>query len=170
MARYFFALWPDLKIRNQLETVSKRLPVGCGRMVRVENLHITLVFLGNVEDAILERINLAVDGIQGQPFSLFLDRYGWWRRPQVIWLGTATVPAPLGQLVARLNTSVAAHDVRIDSRPYAPHLTLVRKAKRPLAGFTFPPIHWEIRDFCLVQSITHAAGAEYRVVRNWPLT
>lgn len=170
MARYFFALWPDSEIRNKLEAVSKRLPDRCGRKVTVGNLHITLVFLGNVEQSVMERIRLETDGVRGGEFTLILDRHGWWKRPQVIWLGTDTVPGSLEDLASRLNAVAAGHGLRVETRPYAPHLTLVRKAKRPLRGFAYTPIYWEIRDFCLVQSVTHAAGAEYRVVQNWPLT
>ena len=113
MGRYFFALWPDDDVRTELETINNRLPPGCGRKVRVENLHITLVFLGNVGDPQLERIRLAAEDIKGPVFPLTLDRCGWWKRPQVIWLGSDTIPAPLGELVARLNSVAAAHDVRV---------------------------------------------------------
>ena len=170
MGRYFFALWPDDAVRRQLEAVSDRLPAGCGRSVRIGNLHITLVFLGNVEQSVMERIRLEADGVHCGKFALTLDRHGWWRRPQVIWLGSDTVPVALEDLTARLNAIAAGHGLRIDSRPYTPHLTLVRKAKRPLTRFTYSPIHWEIRDFCLVQSVTHADGAEYKIIQNWPLT
>ena len=170
MPRCFFALWPDDDVRNQLEAISERLPDGCGRRVRIENLHITLVFLGNIGERVVERMRLAVDGFKGRKFSLTLDHNGWWKRPQVIWLGTDEVPEPLGELVAYLHTVATRHELRVDSRPYAPHLTLVRKAKRAVHGISFSPIHWNIRDFCLVQSITHASGAEYRIVQNWALT
>ena len=170
MPRYFFALWPDDGIRHQLEALSEGLPDGCGRKVRIENLHITLVFLGNIDELVVERMGLAVAGFKGRKFALTLDRYGWWKRPQVIWLGTDMVPEPLADLVAYLNAVAAGHDLRVDSRPFAPHLTLVRKAKRALTGAAFTPIHWNIREFCLVQSITHASGAEYRIIQNWALT
>ena len=170
MSRYFFALWPDDDVRRQLEAVSDRLPAGCGRKVRTENLHITLVFLGSVEEPVIKRVRGDADGIGGRQFVLTLENYGWWKRPQVIWLGSDMVPGPLEELAARLNVIAAGHGLRVDSRPYAPHLTLVRKAKRPLTRFSYIPIHWEIRDFCLVQSVTLAAGAEYRIIQNWPLT
>lgn len=170
MPRYFFALWPDDVVRSQLEAVSDQLADDCGRRVRTGNLHITLLFLGNVEEPVIERIRREVDGVHGRKFALTLNRHGWWKRPQVIWLGTETVPGPLGELAARLNTIASAHGFRGDSRPYAPHLTLVRKAKRPLKQLTYSPIHWEIRDFRLVQSVTHASGAEYEIIQNWPLT
>lgn len=170
MGRYFFALWPDDKVRRRLETISKQLPDDCGRRVMIDNLHITLIFLGNVGDAVMEGMRRDVDDIKGRPFSLTLDRCGWWKRPQVIWLGTDTIAEDLVELVARLKDIAAGHGLGTDSRPYAPHLTLVRKARRPLTGFSYVPVHWEIRDFCLVQSITHATGVEYRVVQNWPLT
>lgn len=170
MPRYFFALWPDDGVRHQLEAIGERLPDGCGRKVRRENLHITLVFLGNIDELVVERMGPAVAGFKGRKFALTLDRYGWWKRPQVIWLGTDMVPGPLTDLVAYLDAVAARHDVHVDSRPYAPHLTLVRKAKRALPVFSFSPIHWNIRDFCLVQSITHASGAEYQIMQNWALT
>ena len=170
MSRYFFALWPDSDIRNQLQAVSDRLPDRCGRKVNIKNLHITLVFLGSVEESLLDRIRLETEGVHGRIFTMTLDLYGWWKRPQVIWLGTKTVPAVLVDLAARLNAIAAGHGLKIDSRPYTPHLTLVRKAKRPLAQFSYSPIQWKIRDFCLVQSVTHASGAEYKIIRNWPLT
>jgi 2'-5' RNA ligase len=168
--RYFFALWPDDEVRGQLDAVSKRLPDGCGRRVRTENLHITLVFLGHVDEAVLERISREVDGIHAAGTELKLDASGWWKKPQVIWLGAGSVPEPLVHLVARLNTVAGANGMRIDCRPYTPHLTLVRKAKRPLQQFSFPPIHWKIMDFCLVESVTHASGVEYLRRHNWPLT
>ena len=170
MSRYFFALWPDFEVRNQLEAISQQLPDRCGRRVKTENLHITLVFLGNVETAVMTRICRDVDGISSQETELTLDEYGWWKKPQVIWLGTGSMPAGLAELAMQLNTIVRDNGVQTETRPFVPHLTLVRKVKRPLTRFLFPPIHWKIRDFCLVESITHASGAEYKPCQNWNLT
>jgi len=48
----FFALWPDDAVRAQLAHWSRELHAVCGgRPTRVENLHLTLAFLGGVEDA-----------------------------------------------------------------------------------------------------------------------
>jgi len=170
MPRYFFALWPDDETRRQLDAVSNMLPAGCGRTLSTDNLHITLVFLGNVADPVIERINLAVGRIKSPAVDLTLDEHGWWKKPQVIWLGTQSIPESLVELAAGLKTIVEDNGVRIDTRPFIPHLTLVRKAKHPLKGFSFPPIHWKIRDFCLVESVTHANGAEYTRRENWTLT
>ena len=170
MPRYFFALWPDDAVRRQLQAVSKRLPDTCGRKVRTENLHITLLFLGHVENTLMEGMRSAAADISGRQFTLSLDRHGWWKRPRVIWLGTDTVPPALAELAGALNGIAAAHGIAVDAHRFTPHLTLVRKANRPPAGFSSAPVIWNIREFVLVQSLTHASGAEYQVVQNWPLT
>ena len=40
---------------------------------------------------------------------------------------------------------------------------------RPLKPCTFERIHWDVREFCLVESVTHEKGARYRVLRTWGL-
>ena len=44
-----------------------------------------------------------------------------------------------------------------------------RKLTRPLKPCTFEPIHWDVREFCLVESVTHEKGARYRVMQSWEL-
>lgn len=170
MSRYFFALWPDQKTRSKLAAVSKTLPEESGRRVQITNLHITLVFLGNIETGLLERLIDAADKIKNHPFALTIDQFGFWKKPQVIWLAPGETPAALMQLYQQVFSISEANGVKLDPRPYQPHMTVLRKVKQPLGDFVFAPVPWKISDFVLVESKTLPSGARYQVIENWPLT
>ncbi|MEX2523495.1 MAG: RNA 2',3'-cyclic phosphodiesterase [Gammaproteobacteria bacterium] len=167
--RLFFALWPDDVARKQFEAVGAVLPKERGRRVSPANLHLTLAFLGNVSEDDVDELKAGMDAVQGEALTLVFDRAGWFRRAQVIWLAPSEVPDPLPRLVRGINGMARSRGLQVDDKPFRPHLTLARKATR----FTkpeFDPIRWDIRDFCLVQSITHATGPEYRILQRRALT
>ncbi|MFQ5661191.1 MAG: RNA 2',3'-cyclic phosphodiesterase [Gammaproteobacteria bacterium] len=170
MSRYFFALWPDDKTRDQLAAIGERLPENIGRRVPKQKLHITLSFLGDLDDHHVAGLKTAVTGIRGLGFSLRLDRIGWWKRPKIIWLAPQHIPIAMLQLVGEVNTLVQASGIPLEERPYRPHLTLVRKASKPPRPFKMDPNYWNISDFCLVKSDTLSQGAEYTVLQSWPLS
>ena len=49
-------------------------------------------------------------------------------------------------------------------------LGVARKVTRPLTALSFEPIQWDIKDFHLIESVTHQQGARYQVIRSWPLS
>lgn len=169
-ARLFFAIWPDAKTREKLSSVIRKVPSSAGRVVSEDKLHITLLFLGRVSPELTKRLPEAAGKIRAEPFSLTIDKPGWWPRPKVLWLGVSVVPPELKALVDDLNRVAADFDLPVDSRPYEPHITYARKASRPLLNLEFAPIDWKVRDFCLVASNTYPEGAEYRIMERWPLT
>lgn len=166
--RLFFALWPDEALREAL-TPLLRLKRECGgRAHPPSNLHITLNFLGMVDAAIRDCLERAADEIAVPPFELTLDRFGYWPRPKVMWLGCSKVPGPLQALVEGLNGAMRGCGLQPEGRPYHPHLTLLRKAQR--APTAEPPsLTWQADDFVLAESVSTPGGVEYRVLRRWPL-
>ncbi len=102
--RLFFALWPDADLQQRLAAASLALlpPHSGGRHVPPENLHCTLLFLGAVGAAQRLCVEAAADRVRAAPFSLVLDRFGYFRRPQVAWLGCSTTPSMLSRLVTDL--------------------------------------------------------------------
>ena len=105
MPRLFFALWPDYTTREKLAAVADRLAPDCGRKVSKQNLHITLAFLGNVEDSCLHGLLAGVAGIHADNFSLRLDTIGCWKRPRLLWLAPSTIPAAVSRLVSTVSPS-----------------------------------------------------------------
>jgi len=169
MKRLFFALWPDHITREHIYAVSKMLPEKYGRRVPRDNLHITLVFLGSIDTQQCQAIQQAASKISGQSFSLKLDRAGKWPRTKVFWLAPTSIPKELASLVMELNNSAINCGIKVESRPYSPHLTLTRKAKGSVPRLDFTPFEWTIKSFALVQSNTRQDGAVYEVIQSWVL-
>jgi len=156
-------------VRARLYRLAQALHQDCGgRLIRHDNLHETLVFLGNVvTDRISPLIALAAS-LHLAAFQLEFGITGYWRRNRIVWAAPHAVPEPLRVLVAALEQGLREAGFRYDQRPYASHITLIRDARVPAR---LPPLmfEWPVRDFALVESTRSAQGPEYQVLARWPL-
>ncbi len=166
--RLFFALWPSGRMRESLTPLLKFKHECGGRPHPPGNLHITLNFLGMVDTDTRDCLEQAAGDIIIPPFELTLDRFGYWPRPRVMWLGCNETPPAMIDLVNGLNRVMEQCGLQPDSRPYHPHLTLLRKA-RQAPGQSAPELLWLAKEFVLVESASTPGGVEYRVLRRWPL-
>ena len=167
--RLFFALWPDDGLRNELAQLSRDIGPRTGKRIRRENLHITLCFLGAVDGRQRDCLEAAADAIRGRSFKLNLDRVAWWSRPRVLFAEPSQIPAELFDLVGQLKSASQSCGFEPERRPFRAHLTLARKATRGPVSTPIETQAWSVRDFCLVESRTLPSGAEYTVLRSWPL-
>ena len=167
--RLFVALWPDTAVRRSLEELLERLPLKGGKAVPLENLHITLNFLGPVAPDRRECIERVLAAVQGESFTLAFDTLGYFPRPRVLWLGAAQVPEALRHLSTALNQGLQDCGFTPDSRLLVPLMTLRRKVNHSTPLHTVDPLIWVVRDFVLVESVTLPAGAQYTVLGRWPL-
>lgn len=166
--RLFFALWPDVQLRKAL-TPLRKLTAQCGgRAHQSDNLHLTLNFLGMVDADTRQCLELAAGEILVPPIELTLNHFGYWPRPKVVWMGCDDTPAPLLQLVKELNRVIADCGMQPETRPYRPHLTLLRKARRGPTEAA-PELIWQANDFVLAESVSTPDGVKYRVLRRWAL-
>lgn len=172
MKRLFFALWPDAEICRRLAEVVELLPEASCRRTPVENLHLTLVFLGNVPDPVISKLKAGANRLRLQTpgFPLRLERNGWWKHSGIAWLAPERAPPPLLSLVDELRRLSKQAGLSVEERDYRPHLTLARKLKRGPGPLRFEPLHWQVKDFCLVESVTHSQGASYQLMQSWPLS
>jgi len=131
--RSFLAFELPPEIREKIGEVSIELqkltlPV---RWVKVTNIHLTIIFLGYVDedkiDDIKDKVNLVV-----QRFSIFKTRlngigvFPHWRRPRVIWIGLGGEIERLSTLREELQTELKVLGFKPEKRPFAPHLTIGR--------------------------------------------
>ena len=165
--RMFFALWPNDEVRKEIASVAKQAAQHHqGKLMRTNNLHLTLAFLGNVTDDQRQCVEAMADTISITPFSLCLDHIGVFPRPKVLWLGVKEKPDALMQLSASLGKCAYDCGIKLDEKAYNPHITLMRKVNH-LHDMTIDSVSWSVDHFCLVQSVTHQEGVEYRVVKSW---
>jgi 2'-5' RNA ligase len=173
LRRLFFAVWPDEPSREALQARMAPL-IGDlpGRAVAAANWHITVAFLGEIDgntQACVE-VAAAAAAARAQPFVLTLDEFGYWPRPQVVWVGARQCPSSLQTMVVALRQGLQGCGLPMDDRPFAAHLTLRRKvARRPRLPVVAEPFIWRVTSLSLVQSQLRPAGASYQVVGSWLL-
>lgn len=100
------------------------------KWVRVEHMHLTLLFLGEVEE---ERARSVVDAvgepIAAAPFELAFGGIGMFPprgRPNVLWIGVTAGAAPTVALEQTLKQRIEGVGIDVEQRPFHPHLTLAR--------------------------------------------
>ena len=171
--RLFLALWPDENTRSSLADVQRRLGsierLRKAKAVPAGNLHITAHFLGPVSEDVQLQLQALLAEVKADACTLIIDRWGYFPRPKVLWLGAQSSPAALSDMVAQTQACIQACIEGYEQNRFEPHITVFRKARPPLEVDAFEPIEWPIDRFVLVESVTHPEGAQYRVLREWML-
>ncbi len=166
--RLFFALWPDDAVRARLERWSRELHALCGgRPTRAENLHVTLAFLGSVEEARVAEVERAAGEIALRAVSLVLDQPGYWKHNRIAWAGASVVPPELEALVSELRGALAKSQIRFDAKSFVSHVTLLRDAREPAPMPALAPVEWRLDGFALVQSVSLSQGSRYEIRKSW---
>nr|WP_269763889.1 RNA 2',3'-cyclic phosphodiesterase [Sulfuricella denitrificans] len=169
-ARLFFALWPSAAASAELVMAGQCLYGICGgRLTRMETIHLTLAFLGEVgPERIGDLLELAGE-IRVPEFNIGLTRFGWWPHNRIVWAAPGETPVELVRLIDSLREKLLGAGFRFDTKSFVPHITLLRKAdcrKNPLLAGA---IEWRARDFVLVRSVSGESGSSYEVVGRWKL-
>jgi RNA 2',3'-cyclic 3'-phosphodiesterase len=131
----------DLRSRLGLEIDGLRRHAPGIAWVAAENLHITLKFLGGVDEARVAEIGGALRGAATIPaFDVSVQGLGAFptlARPRVVWAGTAAAPGFV-RLAEGVDRALVALGFPAEARGFTPHVTLgrVREPRRnlPLAG------------------------------------
>jgi RNA 2',3'-cyclic 3'-phosphodiesterase len=175
--RIFVALDIPEEVRAALDALITRLrPVSRAvRWTRIEGVHLTLKFIGEVQPEKVEAIEASLSQIRfPHPIEMKFRGAGFFpneRRPSVFWAGVE-VGAELGALASAVETSLLPLGIAKDHRAFSPHLTLARF--KSTDGSALNRLHEAIsaagplefgagiaKDFHLYQSILKPGGAEY---------
>lgn len=166
--RVFFALWPDDAVRTAIEQAARRaVQRSGGRPTAKRNLHITVAFLGSVDDEQLEGA-ASVPPLGVGPIELELDQLGYFSKSRVLWLAPRRPPPALLALEQALWNGLEQVGFEREPRAYRPHLTLARRA-RAVDGEGFPPIRWRCEALTLVESVPMHRNVHYEPLTSWPL-
>lgn len=169
-ARLFFALWPSAVASAGLAEAGERLHGVCGgRRTRAETIHLTLAFLGEVGPERIDDLLALAGEIRAPAFCLNLTRFGWWPHNRIVWAASDETPAELMLLVDALREKLHGEGFRFDTKPFVPHVTLLRKADCRNKPLPAGEVEWRADDFVLVRSVPGESGSAYEVVGRWPL-
>lgn len=156
----------------------RRLAPGDVRWVPKGNLHLTLKFLGDVDQARLPKLERAVLGRTANtpPFAVELGGVGAFpnaRAARVLWVGVGEGSPELSRLARRLDTATARLGVERERRPYRGHLTVARlrsPARVPVEQVESPPpVPVPVNEIVLYRSDLRADGARYVPLERFPL-
>ena len=167
MARLFFAVWPGERAARELALLGESLASLCGgKPVPAENIHVTLAFLGSIDDARRAQAAAAAGSVGGSPIAMALDSVGSFRKARVGWAAPSKPCRALGILQAALAAQLGAAGFRLEDRPFNAHATLVRKIEKPVPATPVEPIAWRSDALTLVRS---EGDGRYSTVESWKL-
>lgn len=157
----------------------ERVPRGLpGKVVRPENWHLTLRFLGEVDEVARDRVMVALDEADlGGGFEVRWGALGSFPRPSratVLWLGLERGADRLGALATAVEDAVRSAGFSPEERPFRAHLTLSRirphqDVSPVLEAATPIDVAMEIDRVVLYRSHLGRGGARYEVVEEFPL-
>jgi RNA 2',3'-cyclic 3'-phosphodiesterase len=174
-ARVFFAIWPDDTAQKQLALLAERLQAESlcrGQKAKTENIHLTLVFVGEVDIDKLKTLHVVANGIKGlgvRAFDFVIKEICYWKHNRVAYAAAGEIPQELMYLVSALQDALFAAGFPIERRAYKPHITLMRKASCHSLPKLAEPIAWQAREWMLIKSEQTSDGALYIPIGRWPL-
>lgn len=173
----FAAAVPPRELRQELAAAVASLRIDSLRAVPEQNLHVTVLFLGDVDEADIEALGAALLGVARRhpAFRLRLagTRPAPSRRPRMLW--AVTEPSDPLRLLARDVDDAAAPFATGRGRPAGErgHITLAR-FRGPSPGLSAGPVavsdpEFAVDELHVMRSRLSPAGAEYEVVAVLPL-
>jgi 2'-5' RNA ligase len=125
--RVFFALWPDAQFRQELGAVGTRLLERVeGRRLDHDDWHVTVCFIGAVNEALLAALQASAAAVVCAQFTLRFDRLQYWPEARVVAATASEVPALALQLSSALRDMARSLGLVPDEKPLRPHVTLLR--------------------------------------------
>ena len=158
------------RLEDHVRRLRKEVPDAAASWSRVENIHLTLKFFGNVEVERIARISEAAERVAKQfsTFQIGVGKTGVFprpSRPQVLWIGVSDPSGQLSALQEKFEDECAAEGFEKENRAYRPHLTIARKPERHLADahlqMKFELIEIAVRELIVFRSELSSKGARY---------
>ena len=142
-----------------------------GRFMKPESYHLTLAFLGDIDEHDLQLAIAATEAACNDvvPVKLSCTGLGTFGRKNdaTLWLGIAE-SAPLMQLAARIRDELDSRDIAFDKKGFKPHITLARRARLPRAAL--PALPFPRDDFAnhvaVYKSELTPEGASYKPLHS----
>ncbi len=184
--RCFVALNLPPELKGRLAELEARLKEARADVswVKPENIHLTLKFLGGVEETRIPLIKRAIqEGLHGEgPLVLSLAGLGVFpnpRSPRVIWVGVEGDTERMEKLQKRLEQALEEVGFPREARSFSPHMTLGRmRSRQGTAGLMelvgrlgeYRAGSIQAESIELMRSQLHPAGAIYSILESFPLS
>ncbi|MDY6881340.1 MAG: RNA 2',3'-cyclic phosphodiesterase [Desulfatiglans sp.] len=185
--RTFLAFELPDEIKSIVATVSGEMrhsPIDV-RWVKADNIHLTVVFLGNTPSEELEAIGKTVAGVcmKYGPFKVLLSGTGIFSNrlnPRILWFALAGDLNRMAHFRNTLQKKLGPFGVKQEKRPFKPHLTVGRFRKGATANTHLKELlaryknltspESTLGELVLFRSDLEPGGAQYTKLNTWALT
>ena len=175
--RAFIAIELSKEIRENLKCLEDRLSdiIHGIKWIQPDNIHLTLKFLGNIEEVKIPAIKNILDDIakDNGPFKLRISNLGTFpspSKPRVIWVGIDSGEKECAKIASDIEDRLIALGVEKEARNFHPHLTLARikflhnkfSVTTALAAIDIRPEEMKVTKLTLFRSDLTSQGAIYQ--------
>ncbi len=170
--RTFIAIDLPKDVRDYLFDLQRKIKGAKVNWVAKKNIHLSLKFLGEINETKLGELKNELKSIKLKPFKVKLHKIGFFpaeSSPRVIWvdLKPETNIVGIQKQVDATTLSVSAADTRFQT-----HVTLGRvkeiknkkEFKDSIENIKIDPLEFEIKEFKLFKSILSKDGPTYEVI------
>nr|PZN36092.1 MAG: RNA 2',3'-cyclic phosphodiesterase [Actinomycetota bacterium] len=171
----FAAVRPSQDAVVAIHHATAEMPIP-GRRTPPENWHLTLRYLGRVEEVVYERFLHGLGGLaEVAPFRVVMGGVGAFpnpRRATVVWAGVAEGEEGLGLLAEIAEEAAVAAGLEPEDRPFRPHLTLSRvHPPADVTGLLGEPVpaRWKVAEVIVYRSVHGRGGVSYEPLETVPL-
>ena len=177
MLRLFIGVPIPILLRQRM--VVMQGGIEGAKWVERDNFHITLTFIGEVDEATAEDIDEALSGVRTEKFRLRLrgtGNFAQGKYPKVLWIGVEHNEV-LTRLKEKIDRALAKYAIPFEKRKYVPHVTMARMNhvdEVKVAEFMqehnlFSTEEFDVDEFILFQSHQTKSGSVYEALRVYPL-
>jgi RNA 2',3'-cyclic 3'-phosphodiesterase len=166
---------PELRLRLSLLCAG----VSGAKWVDPGNFHMTLRFIGEVDEGVAADIDAALARLRSRPFTLQLagtGTFGNGTAPRALWVGVERNPL-LAALRDKIEQALVKSGLPPEPRKFSPHVTLARLQKttpQAVAAFLSASAQFraeplKVEAFSLIASLPTKSGRVYEDEANYPL-
>jgi RNA 2',3'-cyclic 3'-phosphodiesterase len=171
--RLFIGIKLPEKILNEIFLIQNNLPKFIGKKTEKQNIHLTLKFLGELNQKYLEKIKENLRKIKSKKIIAEINKIGFFSEEflRIIWLSLDNCDE-LQKLVDSSLENIFKREER-----FMGHITIARIKDvankdlfiKEVKDIKVNKMSFEVNKFCLMQSILTSSGIEYKVIEEFYL-
>lgn len=187
--RAFIAIELSKEIRDSLSHLQEQLKVSQAdvKWVSPQNIHLTLKFLGEVDESKLEKTGEILETLKTDkpPFYIRLSSVGAFPKtnyPRVIWVGIDKGDSETKVIAKFLEAKIAKLGIPVEDRAFSSHITigrvrsglnregLVKKLNESVNYFAGANLEFQVEKITLFKSTLTPKGPVYEILKEASLT
>jgi RNA 2',3'-cyclic 3'-phosphodiesterase len=171
--RCFIAVDLPKEFQKEIKRIQDKLPEFIGKKTELENLHLTLKFLGEVDEITLERVKEKLKKIKFKPFESEIDVLGFFSEQfiRIIWLHLSNCEELQKQVDLALD-GLFGKEERFMGHLTVARIKMVKDKKKfleEIKKIKISKMKFQVRNFILKKSVLSPKGPIYEDIEVYSL-